>query len=125
MRETDCPLSNREASLQLLYDKGDPILAQYEHTLLLRTDEHGEAHFNLPDPAPEHFEAWVGIGSEEHWWCACRMLGATKDVVQKGVVGPQPRSLKPSSRTANPGEILFVARPWTLFDRIVAPLVRE
>jgi hypothetical protein len=121
------PLQKRQASLRLLYGKNEKTPAKYEPTLLLETDDNGEAQFKLPEPAPEHLEAWVGITSEEHWWCGCLLSVLTQDVVQKGIGGswPGPGSQKsPVSEKAVPGEILFLARPWTLFEKLLAPLLR-
>ncbi len=122
------PLQKREASLRLLYGNDEKTPTKYEPTLLLETDLDGEAQFRLPEPAPQHLEAWVDITSEGHWWCICTLSVVTLDVVQKGVVGPRwgHRSEKPPASVKTvPGEILFLARPWTLLDRLLAPLLRE
>ena len=121
------PIQNRQASLHLLYGKDERTPAKYQPTLLLETDVNGEAQFRLPEPAPEHLEAWVGITSEEHWWCSCLLSVATREVVQKGIVGPEPgpgRKGPPASLKPVPGTIVFPARPWTMYERLLAPLLR-
>ncbi len=123
------PLGNRETSLYLIYEKGELTPARYEPTLLLKTNVHGEAHFNLPEPAPGHMQAWVGMGSEGHWLCWCSWVGPAKDVVEKGIVARAPWLKSPPSAKPVPGEIIFYARPQGIFERIVhfilEPLERE
>jgi hypothetical protein len=121
------PLQKRHVSLRLVYGKGEKAPAKYEPTLLLETDGNGLAQFKLPDPPPEHFEAWVDISSEERWWCGCFLSVVTQDVLDKGVVGmrPGPGRKSPPPQKAIAGEILFLARPWTLIERLLAPLERQ
>src|SRR5260370_42380616 len=71
------PLSNRETSLHFIYDKGEPTPAKYSSTVLLNTDVNGEAHFNLPEPAPLPFSAFVTLSRDEHWVCWCCLTVTT------------------------------------------------
>jgi hypothetical protein len=121
------PLPNRQVSLSLLYDKDERTPPKYEAALYSKTDSNGQAEFRLPEPAPAHLSAWADVTSSEHWWCICSALVATQDAIQKGYVAPQPgpwAQKKPGSAKAVPAEILFLARPWNLLERILAPLER-
>jgi hypothetical protein len=120
------PLQKQQVSVSLLYEKGERTPPKYDANLSLETDVNGEAHFPLPEPAPTHLSAQVRLPSE-HWRCGCGVLAATEDVIQKGIVGPLPgaepkKSAAPLKGT--PGEILFVARPLSFFERLLYPLVK-
>ena len=121
------PPPNRQVSLSLLYGKNERTPAKYEAALHSKTDSSGQSEFRLPEPEPAHLSIWADVTSSEHWWCVCSALVATRDVNEKGYVAPQPgpwAQKEPSSAKAVPGEILFLARPWNLLERILAPLER-
>jgi hypothetical protein len=105
------PLQKQHVSVSLLYDKGEKAPAKYDAAVSLETDAKGEAHFTLPEPAPLHLSAQVRLTSEQ-WHCGCRVLVATGDVVQKGILGPiadaESKKSAPAAKMA-PGDILFVA----------------
>jgi len=122
------PLQKREVLLRLHYGKDEEKPAKYEPILRLSTDADGKAQFGLPEPAPEHLEAEVRISMNEHWWCWCVESVATGEVSQKGIVGsrPGPWGKKSSaSVTPVPGEVLFLARPFNLLERMWSPLAKE
>jgi hypothetical protein len=120
------PLQKQQVSVSLLYEKGEKTPAKYEANLSLETDANGEARFTLPEPTPPHILAQVRLTSE-HWRCGCGVLAASGDVIQKGIVGPLPGG-EPKKTTASlkaaPGEILFVARPLSFFERLLYPFVK-
>lgn len=118
------PLQNQHVSVSLLNESGEKLPANYEANASLETDVNGEAHFTLPQPAPRHLSVLVRLTSE-HWRCGCAVLAATGDVIQKGIVGPLPGGQSKKAATtlkAMPGEILFVARPLSFFERLLYPL---
>jgi hypothetical protein len=120
------PLQKQQISVSLLYDKGERTPAKYDATLSLETDINGEAQFTLPEPAPVRFAAQVRLTSE-HWHCGCTALVTTQDVIHKGIVAAEPGHTSKKSTVAAqvaPGEILFVARPLTFFERLLYPLVK-
>ena len=120
------PLQKQHVSVSLLYDKGEKTPAKYEANLTLETDTNGEARFTLPEPAPPHISVQVRLTSE-HWRCGCGVLAASGDVIQKGIVGPLPGGQSKKTTTslkAPPGEILFVARPLSFFERLLYPFVK-
>jgi hypothetical protein len=122
------PVTNRQVSLSLLYAKDEKIPAKDGATLRGKTDSSGQAEFRLPEPRPPQVYAWADVTSSEHWWCVCSVLVETQDLIQKGYVALQPgpwANKKPSSTKAVPAEIIFLARPWNLLERILAPLERE
>jgi hypothetical protein len=117
---------NRAVSITLVYDGAAP--SGSEPTILRsETDGKGEAQFTLPKAFPTQLRAWVDLTSSEHWWCVCSALIGTREVVEKGYVSANPgpgAGSGSSSRKPVPGEILFVARRWNLFERMIAPLER-
>ena len=119
------PLAKQSVSINLLYDKGEKAPARYEANLRLETDANGEARFLLPEPVPVHLAAQVRLTSE-HWHCGCLALAATQDVIQKGIVqtlGPE-SSGSATNEKAEPGVILFFARPLTFLERLLYPLLK-
>jgi hypothetical protein len=125
--KTGHPLQKQPLSISLLYEKSEKEPAKYEKVLNLETDSMGESQFDLPNPAPSHLGAVVHLTSE-HWHCGCVVLVTTQDLVKKGVVSAMQNANADASRPqvqAEPREILFVARPLTLFERLISPLVNQ
>ncbi len=119
------PLKNQRVSVVLMYFKPESAPPKQNPNLRLETNLSGEAHFALPTPAPGHLSALVTLTSEQ-WRCGCFMLATTETVIRRGVVGPIPAKSKNVARFKPvPGEILIVARPPTLFERLLYPLVKE
>jgi hypothetical protein len=119
------PIAKQSVSVNLLYDKGEKAPATYEANLRLESDANGEARFLLPDPVPVHLVAQVRLTSE-HWHCGCLALVATQDLIQKGIVqasGPESTGSATNAK-AEPGVILFLARPFTFLERLLYPLVK-
>jgi len=119
------PLPKQNVSVVLVYDAGEKHPANYDAKLDLETDGNGEVQFLLPQPAPVHFVAQVRLTSE-HWHCKCLALVATQDLVQKGIVQTAGTEL-PKSATgskAEPGVMLFAARPFTFLERMIYPFVK-
>jgi hypothetical protein len=119
-------LPHQNVSVTLLYGKDGKTPARYEANLRLETDANAEARFVLPEPVPMHLAAQVRLTSE-HWRCGCRALTAAQDVIQKGIV--EASSLEsggsaPSTK-AEPGVILFFARPFTFLERLFYPLMKQ
>ena len=119
------PLLKQPVSVSLLYEKAEKAPAKYEALLRLETDTNGVALFTLPDLAPAHLSAGAHLTSE-HWQCGCAapLLVDTKDVIQNGVVAGREFSSRATSVKAEPGEIIFVARPFTFFERLLYPLLK-
>jgi hypothetical protein len=123
------PVSKQGVSVAFLYDneyhKETPTKRSKGVDLV--TDLNGEAHFDLPEPAPVHFSAVVHM--DESRWHSGGILGATTDLVQKGVVvGAVTKTDSKKSAElfkAVPGEILFVARPLSFFERLFYPIMKE
>jgi hypothetical protein len=125
----DRPLRQQEVSVSLLYDKGGPTPAKYDSHLTLQTDENGAARFLLPEPAPRDLDVRVAI-DWRRWHCGCNLLISTQDVVQKGIVDSAAPGSKSKGTTddlvkAVPGEIRFIVRPLSFFERLLAPLLRQ
>ena len=116
------PLPKQSVSVNLLYDKGEKPPAKYEANLLLETDADGKAQFRLPEPVPAHLGVQVRLTSE-HWHCGCMALATTQDVIQKGMSDSESTTSIKNAR-AEPGIILFLARPFTLLERLLYPLMK-
>ncbi len=121
-------LRKQEVSVSLYYDKEEPTPAKYDAHLTLQTDEKGEVRFLLPEPAPRDLDVRVAI-DWSRWQCGRNLLLSTEDVIQKGIVDPaasanvwkrRPALLKPV-----PGEIRFVVRPLSFFERLLYPLLKQ
>ena len=121
--KTGRPLPKQPISITLLYEKGEKTPAKYDAALNIETDEKGESQFNLPKPAPAHLAAEVHLTSEL-WHCGCGVLVTTQDLIRKGIVGA--RSAESGNPVqAEPKEIMFFARPFTLFERLFYPFMKE
>ena len=122
------PLPEQKVAVSLLYEKGDEAPAKFNAHLSLETDANGEAQFRLPEPPPKHLSAHVEI-NWARWHCGCGVLVATQDVIQKGIVNSAASSgqlrKSPELGRAVPGEIRFIARPLSLFERLLGPLLKQ
>jgi hypothetical protein len=120
------PLKNQAVSVSFLYDKTEKTPPNLDPILHLQTDVNGEASFSLPEPAPAHLGAVVHLTSE-NWRCGCMALTDTQEVIRNGITVPQTSqkaAAAPHPVQAQPGEIVFTARPLTFFERILQPLLR-
>jgi hypothetical protein len=115
------PLPKQAVSVQFLYEK--PVQAL--RSLDIETDGHGEAQFNIPEPAPGHISIRITLSSE-HWHCACWVMANTERVVREGIVHAGAAKKTPAASTnAQPGQIIFIASPFTFFERLLYPLVKD
>lgn len=121
-------LQNQPVSVSLLYEKGEATPTKYDANLALQTDASGEAHFVLPQPSPAHLAVRVGIDSGR-WHCGCNVLAVTQDVMQKGILNSTASDSEskrsPDLVKAVPGEIRFIVRPLSFFERLLAPLLKQ
>jgi len=124
--KTGQPLQNQRVAVVLLYDKGEKIPLGYAASSQLETDANGEAQLSLPEPPPSHLGITVHLTSE-HWHCACSDLAETQTVIQNGIlVGETDNKLKIGNKIvqAEPGEVIFAARPFTFLEKLLYPLVK-
>lgn len=121
------PLQKQQVSVSLLYDEGGRSAASNGRVLHVETGASGQAEFTLPQPPPPHLSVQVTLTSE-YWRCGCMALATTQDVIQKGITVVEPSNeAKKSGQPlqAEPGEILFYARPLTFLERLLYPLVKQ
>jgi hypothetical protein len=121
------PLRGETVTVALLYGRGQTPPAGYPAIMNQQTDARGEARFLLPKRLPEHFSAQAQV-DWSRWRCGCGILGSTRALLRRGVVGPVARTglRKPAPPLkATPGEVLFVARPLSLFQRLLYPIMKE
>jgi hypothetical protein len=123
--ENGHPLPKWKVSVSFYFEKKSP--ANHAQSLNLTSNENGEAHFEMPQPRPEHFSAHVQPDSP-YWKCGCALLGSTEELLRKGIVGPLPiinPKVAPARLRAAPGEVLVVARPLSFWERLLYPLEKE
>jgi hypothetical protein len=115
-------LPQQSVEIAFFYEAGEGTPAKHASNLQLKTDSDGIARFELPSPPPAHLAIQAKLSSE-HWHCACAVLLATQDLTQKGIgAGPVGSA---SALKGEPGKIIFGARPFTLFERLIYPLMKE
>lgn len=115
------PLPEESVTVQFLGQAAAPPPLQ------LQTDQIGEARFDVPTPSPKVLSVRVVLTSER-WHCACSVMTETAKVVRDGVTQAPPRKDEQSSKSnliAKPGEIVVVARPFTLLEKLLFPLLKE
>lgn len=119
------PLPREKVTFILLYEKNDKKPAQYDAQISLKTDGSGEAKLVLPTPPPSYVAARVGLPSE-YWHCFCMADLSVQDLLQSGkLVQPVAGSkFSGTGATAGPGEIVFLARPFTFLERLLYPLLK-
>jgi hypothetical protein len=115
-------VAKQSVTVQFWYD--NPAAAP--STVNTETDSNGEAQVSVPEPTPPHLNVKVTLTSE-HWYCTCWLMTVTEKVLQNGIVQTARTNDANSSNgvKAKPGEVLFLARPFTLFERLVYPFVKE
>lgn len=124
--KTGQPLQNQRVSIALLYDKGEKAPLGYTASSQLETDANGEAELNLPEPAPTRLGIMVHLTSED-WHCACSALAETQTVIRNGILVGEPDNkvkIRNEIVQAEPGEVLFTARPFTFLEKLLYPLVK-
>jgi len=117
------PVRGRQVAVSLFYEKGESASEKGETNLSFVTDANGEAHFSLPNPAPRNISAQVHL--PDIWNCACLILTTTEEVVRIGVIAPKSTGGSEKSAPAVkavPGEILFLVRPPSFWERLLYPL---
>jgi hypothetical protein len=79
----------------------------------LVTDTSGEAHFDLPNPAPDHFYIHAELAGPA-WDCTCLVRIITEEMLRKGqTISNSREDLSPRnfSTQPEPSEIVFRLRP--------------
>ncbi len=119
------PLVKQPISIALEYRQSEPKPAKYDAHLSLETDANGSVQVSLPNPAPVHLSVGAHLTSE-YWHCICSTPPSviTKEILQEGIVVGGGLGSFEDSRKVAPGELLFVARPFTFFERIFYPLLK-
>jgi hypothetical protein len=81
----------------------------------------------FPDSQPKHLNIRLALTSE-HWHRACWVMTDTENVVHNGIMQSAPANKAkayPVPANAKAGQIVFVATPFTFFERLLYPLVKE
>jgi len=116
------PLAKQTVTVQYLNEK--PPGASVPVTL--KTDDHGEVRFTVPSPLPATVNVTVSLTSE-HWNCGCWVMAEVAKVLHDGVVGPLPSvtTTNVDSSKPEPAEVLILASPFTFWQRLLYPWVKE
>jgi hypothetical protein len=112
------PLPRQAVSLQFFYERP----ARVTPPLRATTDSKGEAQFSIPQPNPEHLDVRVALTSG-HWHCACWLMSDIEPVLRNGVA--LKLQSKPPWANAEPGLIVFHARPFTFVERLLYPIMKQ
>jgi hypothetical protein len=116
------PLPKQTVTVQYLNEKPPGASAP----VTLKTDDHGEARFSVPSPLPATVNVMVSLTSE-HWNCGCWVMAETAKVLHDGVAGPLPsvNTKNVESFRPEPAEVVILASPFTFWQRLLYPLVKE
>jgi hypothetical protein len=90
----------------------------------LVTDANGEAHFDLPNPAPDHFYIHELPGPA--WDCTCLVRVVTEEVsLKRRTISNSQEGLSPGNVSTQPapGEIVFRLKPTPWWVRVFWPLL--
>lgn len=113
------PMPKQSVQVKLLYEKAKEI----SPPLIIETNADGEAQFSVPEPAPEHLDVRL-TATSKYRHCACRLTIDTQKVLDSGVL-EIPKNTLPSTQNSNlnaePKQIVFVVRPFTLFEKMLHP----
>ncbi len=115
-------LPNQPIAVQFLY--GTPAAATA--IVNIETNSDGEAQFRVPEPTPRHLNVRATLTSK-YWYCVCWVMTDTDKLLRTGIVETAPGSNAVSVNRAEPkaSEVLFFARPFTVFERLMYPLAKE
>jgi hypothetical protein len=116
------PLSKQVVLVEFLYD--EPTKGSVP--LHIKTDDNGEARFSLPEPLPEHVDVSLSLTSED-WHCVCWVMTETGKVLHKGIMEIPPTRVPNAPfppANAEPGQIVFVVRPFGYFEKWLHPIVK-
>ena len=92
----------------------------------LKTNDQGQAITTLPEPLPQEVFVRVEV-PERKWICGCFGSGSVGRLLKEGFVSPRPggTSRKAGGVTmARPGEMIFLMRPPTFWERVFYPILK-
>lgn len=117
------PLSKQVVVVQFFYEKP----ASVSPPLHIETDANGEAQFNISGSHPENIDVRLTLTSE-YWHCLCWVMADTKEVLREGILQIPPTNvpnapIAPANR--EPGQIVFVARPFSFFEKWLYPFLKQ
>jgi len=107
-------------------ERRELLTKPFSPELRLVTDANGQAQFELPKPAPDHFYVRAVL-SDSHWDCTCLARVSTEEMIQRGHMVTSPYAARNPATTSiqpKPGEILFGLRPLPLWMRILWPMLK-
>jgi hypothetical protein len=116
-------LPRQPVFVQFFYEKP----AKISTPLNMDTDFHGEAQFKIPELAPEYVNVRV-TRSSDLWHCACGVMVETQAVLHRGIVQIPPSKVPNAPfapANAEPGQIVFVVRPFTGFEKWLYPFLKQ
>jgi hypothetical protein len=92
--------------------------------LELKTNVDGAASFSVSDPVPTRVSVNIVPNAMQHWRCTwhgtCGISVTPDEALRSGVAFYE--SKERAKLRTNPGEILFVARGWTFWQHLLAPI---
>jgi hypothetical protein len=119
----DAPCQKLAVLVQFFDEKQSKI----SPPLHIETDANGEAQFNISESPPENIDVRLALPSE-HWHCACWVMADTETVLREGIVQIPPINVPNAPfapASTEPGQIVFIARPFTFFEKLLYPLLKQ
>jgi hypothetical protein len=117
------PLPKQAVFVQFFYERRPKI----SPPLHIETDANGEAQFNISESPPENIDVRLAL-TYEHWHCACWVMADTEKILREGIVQVPPTNV-PNAPIApasmGPGQIVFIARPFTFFEKLLYPFLKQ
>lgn len=120
------PVPQQQVNFQFL-DEAIPSQTHIRSSALnLTTDKNGEASLSLPAPTPKTLSVQIELTSGK-WHCGCWFFGSTQAVLRQGFLesAAAKRTSSSSSSVPAPGEIVFLARPYSFLEKLLYPIERE
>ena len=114
------PLSKQTVVAQFLDEQPTKASSPQQIT----TDGNGEAEVSIPEPQPGHLNIRLAL-TPDHWHCSCWVMTDTENVVRDGIVRVAAMTKPNVQVTAKPGQVVFIAIPFTLFEEILRPLIKQ
>jgi hypothetical protein len=116
------PLPRQTVSVEFFSEKPPRVSSP----LHFETDSDGEAQFSVPEFTSE-IDVRLNLASK-HWHCACWVMADTETVLRGGILQTPPTTapnapLPPPNM--EPGQIVFIARPFTAFEKLLYPLLEQ
>ena len=119
------PLEKQHVSILIIYDRDETTPTKYDKVVKLETDIEGMAQIRLPEPLPGTLQFGLRM-TLQHWHYVSGSMVSTKKLTQQGIELIPTEKRKSDCRIkAKAGEIVFLVRPFSFFERLFYPVMKE